>query len=39
LFDLCLEKDICVYQFLGKEGQLKFSRWLPPVLFINGWRL
>jgi hypothetical protein len=33
LFDLCDEKDITVYHFLAKEGQIKFSRWLPPVLF------
>jgi hypothetical protein len=33
LFDLCDDKDITVYQFLVREGQLTFSRWLPPLLF------
>jgi hypothetical protein len=29
LFDWCEDKDINVYQFLSKNGQLRFSRWLP----------
>jgi hypothetical protein len=33
LFDWCEDKDINVYQFLSKGGQLLFNRWLPPMLF------
>jgi hypothetical protein len=33
VFDLCEDKDVTVYQFLLCGGQLKFVRWLPPVLF------
>jgi hypothetical protein len=33
VFDLCEEKDVTVHQFLVCGGQLKFTRWLPPILF------
>jgi hypothetical protein len=33
IFELCLEKDITVHQFLRRNGDLDLSRWLPPVLF------
>jgi hypothetical protein len=33
VFDLCEDKDVTVYQFLVCGGQLKFTRWLPPILF------
>jgi hypothetical protein len=33
LFDLCEEKEITVYNFLVKGGDLSFSRWLVPLLF------
>lgn len=36
IFDQCAEKGIIVHDFLRKEGQLQFDRWLPPILF-NKW--
>jgi len=33
LFDLCSNKDVTVYDFLRRDGQLTFIRWLPPFLF------
>ena len=33
LFYLCCEKNIFVYNFLSKQGQLQFCRWLTPLLF------
>ena len=33
LFDLCCDKNISVYHFLTKQGQLNFKRWLTPILF------
>ena len=33
LFDLCLDKHISVHQFLARQGQLEFNRWLNPLLF------
>ena len=33
LFDLCCDKNILVFHFLRRQGQLQFSRWLPPFLF------
>lgn len=33
LFDLCEEKNITVYQFLVKDGNLQFTRWLSSLLF------
>jgi hypothetical protein len=36
IFDLCAEKEITIHNFLRKEGQIQFDRWLPPILF-NKW--
>ena len=33
LFDLCLDKHISIHQFLARQGQLEFNRWLNPLLF------
>jgi len=33
LFDICCDKNISVYHFLTKQGQLNFKRWLTPILF------
>jgi hypothetical protein len=33
LFELCKEKNISLYQFLHRQGQLQFKRCLPPILF------
>jgi hypothetical protein len=38
LFDLCVDRDITIFTFLVKGGQLDFTRWLPPPpsSLING---
>jgi len=36
LYDLCVDKNITVFEFLRKNGCIRFGRWLPPVLF-NSW--
>jgi len=36
LYDLCSEKDITVFDFLRKNGQIGFCRRLPPILF-SSW--
>jgi len=33
LFDMYYEKNITVHQFLLVNGQLAFTRWLPPFMF------
>jgi len=33
LFYLCQEKTISVHEFLRSHGDLRFSRWLNPILF------
>jgi hypothetical protein len=33
LFEWCEEKNITANQFLMKNGQLQFNRWLPPIFF------
>ena len=33
LFDLCVNKNISVFNFLTINGQVQFSRWLPSLLF------
>ena len=37
LFDLCDMKKCTVLDFLTINGQLHFSRWLPPFSLSNGW--
>jgi len=36
LYDLCSDKDITIFDFLRKNGQIRFSRRLPPILF-SSW--
>ena len=37
LFDLCDMKKCTMLDFLTINGQLHFSRWLPPFSLSNGW--
>jgi len=33
LFELCVEKDISVHEFISRNGRINFHRWLSPILF------
>lgn len=39
LFDLSEDKNITVFEFLQRNGQIRFSRWLPPILFDRWMKL
>jgi hypothetical protein len=36
LYDWCSQKNMTVNKFLSMEGQIRFDRWLPPILLAVG---